>query len=138
MKFIPPIESKTDEELFEITSNTKDWDKEAVLIAKRELQKRRYSSSKIEHNEEVTTKSKERIKALKKSKGLSKKEILLLIIFAPYIFISTFSNFLPKIGKTVMELENEGFHKLKWQRFIVLTLSNALWFFVLSIWLKLF
>jgi hypothetical protein len=138
MNFNPPIETRPDKELFEITSNTEDWDNEAVLIAKKELLKRGYSSRKIEHDESVSSKSKEKIKALKRSKGLSKKELLILIVCAPYIFISTFSTFLPRIGKTVMELENEGFHKLKWQRLTVLTLANALWFFVLSVWLNLF
>ena len=100
MNFNPPIESRSDKELFEITSNSENWDSEAVLIAK--------------------------------------KELIILIVCAPYIFISMFSTFLPRIGKTVMELENEGFHKLKWQRLTVLTLANMLWFFVLSVWLNLF
>ncbi|MEP2446276.1 MAG: hypothetical protein ABJI69_03525 [Balneola sp.] len=138
MNFNPPVESRPDKELFEITSNSENWDSEAVLIAKKELLKRGYSSRKIEHDESVSSKSKEKIKALKRSKGLSKKELIILIVCAPYIFISMFSTFLPGIGKTVMELENEGFHKLKWQRLTVLTLANALWFFVLSVWLKLF
>ncbi|MEQ9092108.1 MAG: hypothetical protein RIE52_13525 [Balneola sp.] len=138
MKFNPPIEIRPDKDLFEITSNTEDWDSEAVLIAKKELLKRGYSSKKIDHNESVSSKSKEKIEALKRSKGLSKKELIILILCAPYIFISMFSTFLPRIGKTVMELENEGFHKLKWQRLAVLTLANTLWFFVLSVWLKLF
>ena len=138
MNFNPPIESRPDKELFEITSNSENWDSEAVLIAKKELLKRGYSSRKIEHDESVSSKSKEKIKALKRSKGLTKKELIILIVCAPYIFISMFSTFLPRIGKTVMELENEGFHKLKWQRLAVLTLANALWFFVLSVWLNLF
>lgn len=138
MSFNPPIETRSDKELFEITSNVEDWDSEAVLIAKKELLKRGYSSRKIEHDESVSSKSKEKIKALKRSKGLSKKELIILIVCAPYIFISMFSTFLPRIGKTVMELENEGFHKLKWQRLTVLTLANVLWFFVLSFWLNLF
>lgn len=138
MNFNPPIEIRPDKDLFEITSNTEDWDGEAVLIAKKELLKRGYSSKTIDHNESVSSKSKEKIEALKRSKGLSKKELIILILCAPYIFISMFSTFLPRIGKTVMELENEGFHKLKWQRLAVLTLANTLWFFVLSVWLKLF
>lgn len=73
MNFNPPIKTRPDKELFEIISNTEDWDNEAVLIAKKELLKRGYSSRKIEHKESVSSKSKEKIKALKRSKGLSKR-----------------------------------------------------------------
>ncbi len=138
MRFNPPIESRADKELFEITSNPDDWDKEAVLIANKELQNRGYSVGKIDHLTQSTSKKKHKVRELKKTRGLSLKEVIILVVFAPYVFISMFSTFLPRIGKTTMELENEGFHKMKWQRLAVLTVANTIWFFVLSVWLKLF
>ncbi|MEO9886529.1 MAG: hypothetical protein ABJR05_02775 [Balneola sp.] len=136
MTFIPPIESRTDDELFDITSTKNDWDKKAVSIAIKELQKRGYSTSKIDHYEKATSKKTSKVADIKKTRSLTKKEIVLLSVFAPYTIIAFFSGLLPTIGKSILELENEGFQKLKWQRLIILTLSNTVWIFLLLLLLK--
>ncbi|MEP1307552.1 MAG: hypothetical protein ABJK11_11260 [Balneola sp.] len=97
MTFIPPIESRTDDELFDITSTKNDWDKKAVSIAIKELQKRGYSTSKIDHYEKATSKKTSKVADIKKTRSLTKKKSFCFQFLRHILLLHFLVGFYPRL-----------------------------------------
>ena len=131
MEFHPPFEKRTTKELIKIAiSTTEEWQHEAIIQAKEELLKRNLPKEELQaklikiQTEKEKEQKKERIYNNKKASASYKIwQIALLIFLAPIIIFEHYD----LSGKSLWELNEEGYKLMFKQRFIALIAGITFW-----------
>lgn len=123
LKYDPPIETKSTDDLLEMIANSDDWNEDAITIAKDVLAKRGIKYEKQIFEEQINKKAKRRKNIIKENAGYSIYFRIILLVF-PFII------FFPLSFETIIGLENEGYYKKAKERFFYLLAGFIIWILI--------
>lgn len=123
MRYNPPIEYRSTDELLEMVSNIDDWNEDALLMARNELINRGVCYETQNFNEQINKKA-------KRKKNLIKENASYTIFFRLLLLFFPFITFFPFSSDTIIGLENEGYYKKAKQRFFFLLGGFLIWFLI--------
>ena len=129
MKYDPPIESKSTDDLLEMIANTEDWNEDALSVARDELTIRGVSYEKQIFEEQINKKA-------KRKKNLIKENASYSIYFRILLLVFPFITFFPISLETIIGLENEGYYKKAKQRLFYLLGGFIFWFLIALYFLR--
>ena len=135
MEFNPPMEFRSDKNLFNIISNDEKWSSEAQKAAYEQLLKRSYSEIEIQRKKEnrrdIIARYKQREeqqRAINKSESYSILEMIFFVLTFPVKII-----FLSNILRSYYDLDKNNYKKKIIQRICLNVISIAFWFLVLML-----
>jgi len=130
-EYNPPIKSRDTKELLSIVENVDDWKDDALAMAREELAERGYSIKTQKNRAKSKKRYKRRVTSIKAEATHQKWELIVLYIFAPFIFAIHLTLGIMLFGDSFLDLKADGYEK-KWkQRLLVTTLGNVSWFLII-------
>lgn len=138
MEFHPPLEERSDKELFDIISNKDKWTEEIQLFAKQELLKRNFTS--VANTKERNRRTKiihdynERQKKILEKNRTESYTIgeMVLIISLPFnILLGAILQYDPL--EAFWDLDAKNYKKKIWQRVVLIIISVFVWYYVIRL-----
>ena len=134
MEFKPPLEIRTDKELFDIISNEEKWSTEIQKLAYEHLLKRDFSEieidKKLESRKTVIRKYRERVekqRLLNKTSSYSLWEMTWIVLTFPITILLR-----PFILQSYIDLADNNYRIKIIQRIILSIISILFWLFIMT------